>query len=274
MSKLSDYLDTLDVHVDGTYRGDCPMCYGRNTFTVTNERGNLLYNCYKAGCAVHGAKHTNMDAFTIKTLLSQAQQVNTSYEQYLTDAFDMPPYMSPVTQDNEAVRSFMTKWNIDPDDVMYDIRQDRIVFPVYTEGNVLVDAVGRALDGRQPKWLRYASSPVPYVHGTGNIAILVEDAISAYVIGEQFPNLVGVALLGTQLTDFHKWYIGCRWGEGTVYVALDRDARDKTLSIMKELRPLVKKVQGLNLSDDLKYLHEDDVKVLEEINAEMLYGRG
>jgi len=47
----------------------------------------------------------------------------------------------------------------------------------------------------------------------------------------------------------------------------DRDARDKTLSIIKELRPLVKKVQGLNLNDDLKYLHEDDVKVLEEIQA-------
>jgi hypothetical protein len=194
----------------------------------------------------------------------KATEVNDSMETHLKDEFLMPAYMTEITQDHPNVRNFMTKWNIDPADVVYDIRQDRVVFPVYSVSGVLVDAVGRSVANRQPKWLRYGASPVPYVHGTGKTAVIVEDAISAYVIAEYFPNLTGIALLGTQLTEFHKWYIGCFWPD-SVCVALDPDARNKTLSIIKELRPLVNTVQGLNIKDDLKYMLEEDVELLGQI---------
>jgi len=264
MSKLSDFIDTLDLDVDATYRCDCPVCGGRNTFTVTNDMGALLYNCYKAGCTVHGAKQTNIDANMIRSLLMKAHEVSDSMETHLKDEFVMPPYISPMKPDEPNLRNFMTKWNINYDDVFYDVRQDRVVFPIHTLDGVLVDAVGRSVFNVQPKWLRYGASPVPYVHGKGKTAVIVEDAISAYVIAEYFPNLTGVALLGTQLTDFHKWYIGCFWPD-SVCVALDPDARNKTLSIIKELRPLVKTVQGLNIKDDLKYMLEEDVELLEQL---------
>ena len=262
MSKLSDFIDTLDLSVDQTYRGDCPICHGKNTFTVTRDYGNVLYNCYKNSCRIAGAHQKNMDAFTIKSLLS-GENTSESYSEQDLCEYSVPPYILPYTEvDTPIDPMFLKRYDIDPEDVMYDIRQDRLVFPVYTESNALVDAVGRSLTGRQPKWLRYASSPVPYVNGgSSEVAVLVEDAISAYVIGNYYVDDCScIALLGTQLTDFHKWYIQKHWDN--VIVALDPDARDKSIKIAKELGG-----RALNLRDDLKYKRPEDLDNL----AEMLY---
>jgi hypothetical protein len=187
-----------------------------------------------------------------------------SYSEWDLCPYTVPPYVVPYTEVEHPVDpTFLQRYDIDPHTVRYDIRQDRLVFLVYSESNLLVDAVGRSLNGRQPKWLRYASSPVPYVNGhTSNYVVIVEDAISAYVVGELFGHAcTGLALLGTQLTDFHKWYIQKYYDN--VIVALDPDARDKTIKIARELN-----CKALNLRDDLKYRRTEDLDKL----AEMLYG--
>ena len=268
MSKINDFIDTLSVDVDGTYRGNCPQCGGRNTFTVTNDSGNYLYNCYKHSCRTYGAIHRNMSVFDIKTRLSHSGEgSDQEFESVVDKAFEMPPFISASIPDETRVNMFMNTWNINPDDVMYDVRQDRVVFPVWHNG-IIVDAVGRSVYSRQPKWLRYASSPIPYMHGGGDVFVVVEDAISAYTVGEMFPNVVGCALLGTQLTDFHKWFFNKYTRYNKFIIALDHDAFTKTVSIVKELRPHVSNVRGLKLIDDLKYLRSNDVYNLKE----MLHG--
>lgn len=269
MSKISDFIDTLDVPVDGSYRCNCPICYGKNTFTVTNDRGNILYNCYKNSCGTAGSHHANLDAFTIKALLSSQANENTSeaYREALQQTFDVPPYLTHVSDEHHAVRKFLHNWSLDPTDLMYDIRQHRIVFPVMHHG-VMLDAVGRSLDGRHPKWLRYASSPVPYMYGHGDVMVIVEDAISAYTVGTMFEQAVGVALLGTQLTPFHKWYFSTYYKHNRFVIALDPDALTKTMSIVKELRANIPDVVGVNLRDDLKYREDVDIdKLTEMLNA-------
>jgi hypothetical protein len=270
MSKLSDYIDTLDVPVDGTYRGNCPVCHGTNTFTVSNENGNLLYNCYKAGCKVAGTRHVNMDVFTIKALLSSgmySDYASESYTEALQQTFDLPPYLTPIKPNTQAVIDFHRKYNINLDDTFYDIRQDRVVFPVY-HGSILVDAVGRALDKRIPKWLRYGSSPVPFTYPftpkniSGHVGVIVEDVISAYVL-HKMTGAYGIALLGTQLTPFHKWYLPQYFD--SIIVALDPDALDKTMSIVKELRASIPDVRGMKITDDLKYGNEEDIDKLKEM---------
>ena len=262
MSKISEFINSLDVDVDGTYRGNCPQCGGKNTFTVTNDHGNMLYNCYKNGCRTAGATHVNMSAFQIKTLLSNTGTGSYSeFDSVFNEAFDMPSFISNNIPDTDKVNLFINTWDIDREDVMYDIRQDRVVFPVRYNG-VIVDAVGRSVFSRQPKWLRYASSPIPYMYGDGDIMVVVEDAISAYAIGKMFHNVVGVALLGTQLTDFHKWFFEKYYRYNKFIVALDYDAFNKTLSIVKELRARVVDVSGLKLSEDLKYLCSKDLDAL------------
>lgn len=260
--QLDKFIDSLDLSVDATHRCDCPVCNGKKTFTVTNESGNILYNCYKNSCKVAGVKHTKMDSFTIQRLLKH-RRMSEPFTEAPHEEFVKPPYLTYLTQDDPSVNAFVTKWKLDPDDLLYDIRQSRIVFPVYTENALLVDAVGRSLKGQKPKWLRYAESPVPYAKGSGKVGVVVEDVISAYTVGREFIDATGIALLGTQLTEYHKRYLS-KWYDKLI-IALDPDALDKTISIAKELRVYVPDVKVMKIKDDLKYMRDEDMQDLEEM---------
>lgn len=263
MTKISDYIDTLDLHVDQTYRGNCPICNGKNTFTVTREHSSVKYNCYKNSCGIGGNHRQRLNASEIIDLHNSKKNAPESYSEQDLCTYTVPPYIVPYAEVEHPIDpTFLRRYGIDPEDVHYDIRQDRLVFIVLSEGGEVVDAVGRSLTGRQPKWLRYASSPVPYTWGfDSKTVVIVEDAVSAYVVGSAFNmQCTGLALLGTQLTDFHKWYINKYFD--TVIVALDPDARDKTIKIARELNG-----KALNLRDDLKYKETKDLDKL----AEMLY---
>ena len=259
MTKISDFIHSLDLSVDQMHRGNCPVCHGRNTFTVTRGYREVMYNCYKNSCGISGKHHQRMDAETLIALHKIKNAPENASKQYLCP-FVAPPYLVPYSEVEHPIdTTFLQRYNIDQKDVMYDVRQDRLVFPVYAETVGLVDAVGRALKwNRKPKWLRYASSPAPYTFGWGNTAVIVEDAISAYVVGKLFDSATGVALLGTQLTAFHKQYIQ-KWFDNII-VALDPDARDKTLKIARELD-----AKALNLKDDLKYRVTEDLDNLKEM---------
>ena len=264
MYDLNNFIDSLDLQVDQTHRCDCPVCNGKNTFTVTNGSGNILYNCYKNSCKIAGAIHRNMDAFTIQKILeNRRMDVSESYTEPSHEEFVKPPYLTHLPENDRAVNAFVSKWDLDPCDLFYDIRQSRVVFPVHTEDNMLVDAVGRSLIGQNPKWLRYADSKVPYVTGSGAIGVIVEDVISAYAVGRDFPQASGIALLGTQLTEFHKQYLP-KWYDKLI-VALDPDALDKTISIAQELRAYVPTIMVMKLKDDLKYCRDEDTENLEEM---------
>jgi len=104
-----------------------------------------------------------------------------------------------------------------------------------------------------PKWKRYGKSDTPYTYGNGDVAVIVEDCISATVIGNN--KVRGVALLGTSLSDAHREYL---MQFSTIIVALDPDALSKTLSIASELRAYKQDVKVLKLIDDLKYCNETD----------------
>ena len=244
------------------------MCAGRNTFTATKRDGDLMYNCYKNSCNIAGKIHTGMNVDTIKRKLTESPHVERDYITASEDRFMLPEYISRELVGSTALHRFLVKWNVNPDQVLYDVRQDRVVFPVYSHKNVLVDAVGRALDPKiQPKWMRYGTSPVPYMAGKSRVGVIVEDAISAYTVNDIIPSATGVALLGTQLTDFHKFYLPIVFDQ--IIVALDPDAMDKTLSITRELRGKVGVVKALKIRDDLKYANEEDMYDLRELVSEV-----
>ena len=70
---------------------------------------------------------------------------------------------------------------------------------------------------------------------------------------------VGVAVLGTSLSESHKRYLS---QFSTAIIALDPDALPKTLLFAKEIRDVVPNVKVLKLTDDLKYRKEEDFKNL------------
>jgi hypothetical protein len=174
--------------------------------------------------------------------------------------FTLPDY---VVQHNNrpSVLSWCNKWNIDINniEVFYDVKEDRVVFPVI-HNDKMVDATGRSLGKRLPKWKRYGKNNLPFVHGHGNVAVVVEDCVSAIAVGSEV--YAGVAVLGTSLAESHKRYLS---QFSTAIIALDPDAVPKTLAFAKELRGYVNDVKVLRVTDDLKYRRKEDFDNLTKL---------
>jgi hypothetical protein len=252
-----------DMHlVNGeTKRTNCPVCGGVKTFTATNNMGQLMWNCYKAGCYVSGGTRTHLTSDDIR------KSLGTVAEETKAVTFQKPEW---IVRDNSMIQSFCNYWKLHPASLglLYDVREHRVVFPV-VHNNIMVDATGRALGKKLPKWKRYGKNPLPYVYGHGKTGVVVEDCVSAAIVGatgssgcSESDVYVGVAVLGTSLSEVHKQYLS-RFT--TVIIALDPDALPKTLQFAKELRGYVDNVKVLRLTDDLKYRNPTDFKNLQHL---------
>jgi hypothetical protein len=201
-------------------------------------------------CGVKGGTRVHLSVDDIRAGFAGA-------EKFADEAFELPSYIVPH-RDKRSVLNFCFRYKLDPDElgVMYDVKDDRIVFPVVHDGKI-VDATGRAIGKRLPKWKRYGKSGLPYTYGCGKVAVVVEDCVSAAVVG--YGSFVGVALLGTSLQEAHKGYLA---QFSTAIIALDPDALPKTLQMAKELRGYVNDVRVLKLTDDLKYRNPTDMENL------------
>jgi len=237
---INMYINDLDLSIGESKRLNCPSCNGYKTFTVTNNMGQMLWNCYKSSCQLSGSKRVSLSVSDIKKHRQSIEKDN--------EPFVMPEYIVPY--DKESY------YDIPNDKLMYDVKEHRVVFPVIHEGRV-VDANGRSLGKRIPKWKRYGKSDLPFVSGHGKVAVVVEDCVSASVLDSEV--YVGVAVLGTSLSESHKKYLS---QFSTAIIALDPDALPKTMSFAKELRAYVKDVKVLRLNDDLKYKRKDDIENL------------
>jgi hypothetical protein len=252
MDNIYNIVSDMDVPVGMTVRTKCPNC-GERTFTVTNNMGSLVWNCFRASCNVKGGTRVRISVDDIRAGFGGAQE-------FAEDTFDLPPYVVD-NLDNLFLKRFCATWGIDPKELglLYDVKEDRLVFPIRHEGRI-VDATGRSLSKRLPKWKRYGKSGLPYTSGCGKVAVVVEDCLSAAVVG--YGTFVGVALLGTSLQESHKRYLS---QFSTAIVALDPDALPKTLLMAKELRGHVNDVRVLRLTDDLKYRNPTDMENLHGI---------
>ena len=254
MNNIYNIVSDLGLSNGETKRMNCPNCKGYKTFTATNNMGSLVWNCYKVSCRVSGGTRVHLSVEDIKAGFAGA-------EDFAMGTFELPTYIIPH-RDNVYMNRWCDRWRLDMDELglLYDVKESRVVFPVMHEGK-MVDATGRSLSGyRLPKWKRYGKSGLPYTHGCGKVAVVVEDCVSAAVVG--YGNFVGVALLGTSLQESHKRYLA---QFSTAVVALDPDALPKTLAMAKELRGHVNDVRVLRLKDDIKYRDPTDMENLNGI---------
>ena len=254
MNNIYNIVSDLGLSNGETKRMNCPNCKGYKTFTATNNMGSLVWNCYKVSCRVSGGTRVHLSVEDIKAGFAGA-------EEFAMGTFELPTYIIPH-RDNVYMNRWCDRWGLDIDalGLLYDVKESRVVFPVMHEGK-MVDATGRSLSGyRIPKWKRYGKSGLPYTHGCGKVAVVVEDCVSAAVVG--YGNFVGVALLGTSLQESHKRYLA---QFSTAVVALDPDALPKTLAMAKELRGHVNDVRVLRLKDDIKYRDPTDMENLNGI---------
>ena len=151
---ILDFIYSLDVPNGETKRVKCPSCGNskyEKTFTVTNNMGAILWNCYKASCSLSGSARNNLTVSDIKRL-----QMGSRTEEDVE--FVLPPYII-AHRDRITIIKWCAKWGIDENklNLLYDVKDDRVVFPVVHNG-IMVDATGRSLGKRFPKWKRYGKN--------------------------------------------------------------------------------------------------------------------
>jgi len=247
------YINDLQLSEGESVRSDCPSCRGRKTFTATKMDGKVIYNCYKLGCGTRGVESIGYNKREIGERLSRLND-----DVATTSDFVMPEY---VTHDvsKPSMQKFIRRWDLSKAYTMYDVRDDRAVFPIRDKRGKLIDAVGRALSYNTIKWLRYSGKADYDLSGMSkSCAIVVEDVISAFVVSDTF-DATGVAILGTSLNSEHKKLLSTY---DTVLVALDPDAANKTLQYTKDLRNYVNSVKAVSLLDDIKYKKDIDVETI------------
>ncbi len=257
MYNMSEIIKQLDVPNGMTKRMNCPVCKGYKTFTVTNNMGKTIWNCYKATCETKGGHRVHLSVQDIRDAITPDVMDTGEVE------FTLPDFIVAHGFRRE-VMNFCELWELDADelDLHYDVKEKRIVFLVKDNG-VIVDAIGRSIANRLPKWKRYGKNSLPYTHGCGKVAVVVEDCVSASVVGNDV--YVGLAVLGTSLSESHKEYLS-RFS--TAIIALDPDALPKTLAFAKELRGYVNDIKVLKLSDDLKYRQQIDIENLTKLTQQ------
>jgi hypothetical protein len=246
---IYNYINDLQLSVGESKRLNCPNCNSYKTFTVTNNMGSVMWNCYKISCSLSGSSRVTLTVDDIRTAMNK--QINEN------EVFQFPEHIVPHGN-RKAVTNWCDRWGLSADklSLYYDVKENRAVFPI-VQNNKIVDGAGRSLGKKLPKWKRYGKNNLPYSQGHGTTAIVVEDCVSAAVVAST--KIVGVAVLGTSLSESHKQYLS---QFSTAIIALDPDALDKIMQFAKELRNYVKNVKVLRLKDDLKYRNEEDLNNL------------
>ena len=245
------YVSDLQLSVGESRRMNCPNCNGYKTFSATNNMGSLLWNCYKVSCAISGNTRIQLSVDDIRDAISKQEIEDKDVP------FIFPDCVVPHGNRKHII-DWCSSWKLNADELnlLYDAKEDRVVFPVVHNGKI-TNGTGRALGKKLPKWKKYGNNGLPYFKGCGTTAVVVEDCVSAAVVGST--NIVGVAVLGTTLTEVHKEWLA---QFSTTIIALDPDALNKNMQFAKELRGHVSNVKVLRLKDDLKYRNEIDLNNL------------
>jgi len=251
-SWLQGYVESLDIQPMGRYRSDCPVCGKKNTFSVNDDGMQRLWFCFHADCNVSGRTSVQLTRDFAKIAIKKSVHKETDMQ----SKFEIPCTFVSLSRNLDAELYVKSVHAYDSylagrADIRYDFKRNRVAYLV-KDGNTVVDAAGRAVDGRAPKWYRYGTSKIPFSCGSGDTAVIVEDCASACSVSDI---TVGVALLGTNLLDEHISYLKGKYAR--LFVALDKDATDKALGMVKILcRHVPTKLMVLHR--DLKNLTKEE----------------
>ena len=246
MNWIKNYVGNLHIVHNGRYRGDCPLCGRVNTFSVTDTGFERLWYCFHADCHTKGSTGVQLTKENSKVAFKE-KIVSTE----TSNEFEIPSTFVSLSRSKQAEEYVKRVGSYEAylsglADIRYDLQQDRVVYLVKSISNGrVVDATGRSLTNRKPKWRRYGNNKHPFICGTSRAVFVVEDCPSACSVSFF---VSGVSLMGTTLLDEH---IDTIKKFKKVYIALDKDATGKAILMMKKLRNYVP-TKLIVLNKDLK----------------------
>lgn len=261
-----DQLEILSGVIKGLKEGvsircDCPFCTGKNTFGIIKIAGLVKWGCFKASCGAHGSKSVGQSITGIKNKLGYDGHIRSFST---SDQRSIPTPLVSISHNKDAidwlksVNSYLAYME-GLVDIRYSPTEDRVMFKIKDQEGY----TGRKIPSKQtltnlgPKWIKYGDTSSIFQCGLGPIGVIVEDAPSACAVGT-VPELTGVALLSTMLTQQHK--VDLRQFDRLI-VCLDPDAARKSLGLAKRLEGIVPTTVKL-IPDDLKYYSPEQIRTI------------
>ena len=227
----------------------CPFCGGRNKFTLDRFDGVLVWNCFRASCNAKGSLRGKRDITALKNYVG-----GTPTKRSVKKLNPLPAMTVSVRKHEPAIKYLLEVNSLDAYEsglikVRYLPTENRVLF--YTNDGT--GAVGRALDGRLPKWWKYGDTTQGITVGSGQHAVLVEDVASACAVS-RLDGVTGFALLGTNLTtQIRKQLV--KYLKTTL--VLDNDASSKAVYLSKKHS----EITNLRLTkEDLKCLSAGQIQ--------------
>lgn len=252
MSNYKDQVElvkTLTVKEGDRKKMDCPFCGGKDKFTIDKYDGKLVWNCFRASCNVKGSYAGQRNISAAKSYLA-----GSAIQRHKAQYKDVPTLTTRISTHQPAIDYLKSVNSFDAFErgdikVRYAPKEHRVLFYNHTQ----LGAVGRSLRPVRSKWWSYGDLSEGIHVGQGNHGVLVEDVASACAVSN-VPGLVGVALLGTNITKSIKTTLN-KYTKLTL--VLDNDASSKAISMAGNIgmNCLVRLTQH-----DLKYLSAVEIR--------------
>jgi hypothetical protein len=237
--KVLQLADSLLVGGTSTCRIDCVDCGGRNTLTISILAGKVVWNCYKANCALSGAKKIDAASKPLAQVQAFVSRTAAPVEPVAPPRGVPMPAVLSSPANHPKVLDFLARNGCGPayaDNlcrIAYDPKQDRVLFCAPD----MSGASGKSLQTwRKPKWLIYGDRQpyflvAPRIRAT--TAVLVEDALSACAIAGC--GAAGIAILGTNMDTFMASALK-KLPYHHYTICLDSDAGRKAIQIKLQLQ--------------------------------------
>ena len=225
----------------------CPFCGTPKKLSASKSDGKLMWNCYRASCSGRGIHSGRRDLQTAKEYMANGVKISKQRYKPIPSLTTRPENHPPALAYLDSVNS-LEAYQRGLIEVRYAPAEDRVLF-IQGDG-----AVGRSLS-RGPKWLSFGDLPAGIAVGNGSTAVLVEDTPSACSIS-RLPNTVGIAMLGTTLTNPIKDTLN---KFNKVYFILDKDA---ALKAIKTRKSVCSHIKVRLTKTDLKYLSVEQIKAV------------
>lgn len=251
-----EILKSVKVKEGTSLTMDCPFCLGKRKFSISNDQGTILWNCYKASCTARGSYRKGMSLGLVKSRLETS-----SVRPRATSGRDIPEILSSPNnqprvleylEQNGCLESFQSGRI----KVKYSPVDDRCLF-FMNDGQ---GAVGRSLGNAKPKWMSYGDTTGLLTVGNSETGVIVEDTPSACAVSST-GMYTGIAILGTNLSTKQKQTLKTY---KKIVICLDNDAKKKSILLLRQLQGLVECTVRF-ISKDLKYCRSEDIiNVIEE----------
>lgn len=270
-ARITKLVQSLNVRNNTSYRGDCPACGGRNSFSATKTSGCTQYYCFRASCKIKGKINSNLSLADAKSVFRKTKVIEDKLEIRELLGWDREVQEHPKVVEYLTENNCMDAYHLCPDKFWYDTIKDRVCFTEYNGVNDFKLATGRSLRAEKPKWYKYIALPgalfsirARMTRDTGKLYI-AEDCASACSLSRLGYSF---ALCGTSYEIDSLIRTTEATGKQDVVICLDKDAAMIAMKLKRDLEGAgkFKSVKVAQLSDDAKYLKfEHLVRDLENI---------